>query len=458
MQALAENGLAKPPATQPALRRQLAKLDASVGEAEPVVELRPFLEKSRSLGVLSLPRYELNRVLRGAWFDPEFDVLGMQAVDRASMDQRRSSDQAMIDGYLSYFPVERAVISPLASAAQRAADRYEWAWRERGSKWRLFEPDQGPAKIADEFVKCAADGVSTLLLDTGLGLNLAASSYGQATFSQACYATARLSAEKATAPQQNLLNLFDDREHAGQLDLIVRALLEPWIDAKPSPEHRKVISEVLLDQVGDPRMQKSRWDMIVQSLSQNVGEERAGKIVQVFKRWLTDVAMREFFRAIAKTTDRPDQWAQRASFWLAYLDEGLVTDAWPALGVRARNRIEDIIRQSGERPEYGIIRGGPSSSSSIIMQIGDSRISEWSDNGSCRFWNESDPNAPKLYVKTYDGGKLRTTAGRTDFEFTSHVPQSPGWEGKFAGIIYRRTAIAHPKFGRGRSRYRGDTW
>ncbi len=168
--------------------------------------------------------------------------------------------------------------------------------------------------------------------------------------------------------------------------------------------------------------------------------------------------MREFFRAIAKTTDRPDQWAQREKFWMAYLDEGLVSDAWPALGIRARNRIEDLIRRSGERPEYGIIRGGPASSSSIIMQIGDLRISEWSDNGSCRFWSDTDPGAPKLYAKVYDGGKLRTTSGRSDFEYESHVPASPGWEGKFAGIIHRRTSIAHPRFGRGRGRNWNDRW
>src|SRR3546814_8105864 len=72
------------------------------------------------------------------------------------------------------------------------------------------------------------------------------------------------------------------------------------------------------------------------------------------------------------------------------LDEGLVTDAWPALGSRAKYQIDSLIRQSGERPEYGQIRGGPSQSSSIIMQIGDLRISEWSDNGSCRFWSDTD--------------------------------------------------------------------
>jgi len=214
-----------------------------------------------------------------------------------------------------------------------------------------------------------------------------------------------------------------------------------------------VISEFLLDQVGDPRLQKARWDQIARSLAESIGESRARKIPQVFKRWLTEVAMREFFRAIAKTTDRPDQWAQREKFWMAYLDAGLVSDAWPALGIRARNRIESIIRQSGERPEYAIIRGGPASSSSIIIQIGDLRISEWSDNGSCRFWSDTDPKAPKLYANIYDGGELRTTDGRADFEYESHVPASPGWEGKFAEIIYRRTSIPHPKFGQGRSRF-----
>src|SRR3546814_11798603 len=94
------------------------------------------------------------------------------------------------------------------------------------------------------------------------------------------------------------------------------------------------------------------------------------------------------------------------------------------------------------------------------MQIGDVRISEWSDNGSCRFWSTTNPMAPALYQKEYDGGGgyrgLRTTSGRPDFEYQSHVPASPGWEGKFAGIIHRRTSISHPRFGKGRGRNWND--
>ncbi|MHA3793048.1 EH signature domain-containing protein [Sphingomonas sp. YL-JM2C] len=456
--AIAATGLAKPPTTQPELRRQLAKLDAVRGEAEPVVELLPFLEHSRAAGTASLARFELNRVLRGAWVDPGFDALGLDAIARAVREPRRSSDQAIIEGYLTYFPFLRPVIEPLGRAAREAADRHDWAWCRRGRRWSLFEPTAGPPKIATEFIRAEIDEANTVLLDTGLGASLAASAYGQSIFAAACDATARLQGSDALVPQRNLLGLFRRNGLAGQLDRLVQALLEPWAAAKPPPAHRKAISDLLLDQIGDPRLQKPRWENIRNTLAQRIGGERAEQTVQVFKRWLTEVAMREFFRAIARTTDRPDQWEQRERFWLAYLDEGLVADAWPALGARARHQIDGLMRQGGERPEHGLIDGGPASSSSIILQIGDLRISEWSDNGACRFWSDSDPDAPRLYAKRYDGTKLRTTTGRQDFEYESHVPASPGWEGKFAGIIHRRTAIPHPRFGRGRGRNWNDRW
>lgn len=452
MEALASAGLAKPPITQPELQRQLSKLDASVGEAEPTVELKPFLQGATNIGAHSLPRFQLNRVLRGAWCDPEFDDLGSAALDRAVADQRRSSDQAIIDGYLTYFPVDRPIIGKLADAASYAAGRHDWAWRDRAKRWALFAPHLGPSKVALDFVSRDADGTAQLMREIGLGANLAASGFGQATFAETCVATAQLPPSNAVRVQRNVLRLFDKEALAGQLELVVRALLEPWVKEKPEPEHRKAITEFLLDQVGDPRLQRSRWDRIVRSLAESIGEERALTVTQVFKRWLTEVAMREFFRAIAKTTDRPDQWAQREKFWMAYLDAGAVSDAWPALGARAQNKIEQIIRQSGERPEYGTISGGSSSSSSIIMKVGDLIISEWSDNGSCRFWNTDDPAAPKMYAKIYAEYRLRTVAGRNDFEYEAHVPASPGWESKFAGLIYHRTTILHPKHGKGRPR------
>ena len=167
MEALASAGLAKPPTTQPELQRQLAKLDACVGEAEPVIELKPFLRGAADTGANGLPRFQLNRVLRGAWCDPEFDELGVAALERADVDHRRSSDQAVIDGYLTYFPTDSSIMPILAEAASRAAFRHDWAWRERGARWDLFKPQIGPAKVARDFVTRDADGISFLMRETG---------------------------------------------------------------------------------------------------------------------------------------------------------------------------------------------------------------------------------------------------------------------------------------------------
>ena len=198
----------------------------------------------------------------------------------------------------------------LADAASSAALRHEWAWRDRARHWELFAPSQGPARVAQDLLARDDKQVFQLTTEAGLGANLAASGFGQATFSRFCVATAELPPSKAVAAQRSLLRLFDQKALAGQIELVVGALLQPWIAEKPEPEHRKAITEFLLDQVGDPRLQRSRWDRIVRSLAESIGEERALTVTQVFKRWLTEVAMREFFRAISKTTDRPDQWAQ----------------------------------------------------------------------------------------------------------------------------------------------------
>lgn len=456
--SLGEVGFPRSPTVQPEVLKQLKGLDQHVGTAEPVEDLYPFLERVGEKDVGDLRRFELNRVLRGAWCDGDFDTLGTEASERAVADTKRSSDQAMIEGYLSWFPADRDVIKPLARAAQTAAHRHDWAWRRRSQEWSLFDPEQGPTRVGGAVAKAPAGQAATILTSIGIGHQIAATRFGRAAFVAACGEIAAMRGTRATEAQAGLLRLFDAKVQASDIPQLVRALLEPWVKDKPDPDHRKLLSSFLVDQIGDPRSAPGRWKHIIASLAKSLGEERADAIVRVLKRWLTDVAMREFFHAIMQTTDRRDQWQQRSAFWLAYLDAGSVEDAWPALGQRARHGIEQIMRQSGERPEFGMLHGGPASSSTIIMQIGDVRIAEWSDNGSCRFWSSNDPAAPKMYAKTYDGGALRTTAGRHDFEFHSHVPASPGWEGKFAGIIHRRTNVSHPTLGRGRGRNWNDRW
>lgn len=449
MLEVARAGLQRCPTTLPRVQKELNALDMSSSATEPLQELEPFLREAQRSGASSLKRSALNKVLRNAWLREEFDHVGEEALTRSLSDPSRSSDQAVIDGYLNWFPIGRPIMDVLAPAAEGAAMRHDWSWAWRATDLKLFRPEEGPANLASGILSPGAGSVGEVFMDAGLNPNPNATRFGREVFVRACGQTAALRGDRATGAQERLLSIFDKEEQAGQISLLVRALLEPWINEKPEPAHRQRISDLLLDQLGDPRLSKGRWETVRQDLAASFGSELAANIVQVFKRWLDEVAMREFFRAIAKTTDRPDQWRDREAFWIAYLDADVIQGAWPALGPRAKTAIEDSFRQSGERLEYGRIFNGPSQSSSIIMTLGDLRISEWSDNGSCRFWNANDPAAPKMYASRYDGDRLRTTHGRSDFSFLPHVPPSPGWEAKFAGLIYRRTGVKHPEFGGG---------
>ena len=449
MSAVAANGLPKPPTTQLHVQLQLPKLGSQVGEAKPRSDLLPFLRESARVGVDALRRFELSRVLKTAWCDAEFDSLGIDALKRAAMEQRKRGDAATVNGYLVYFPADRPIINEVSRFAKAAAERHDWVWKHRSIQWSLFEPNKGPSKIAHEFVRRQGSDAIGLLHEVGFASSLPTTKYGRAIFTESCIQTSKMRGRSAENAQRNVLALFTGDALAGQLDVLAQALLEPWIDSKPEAEHRKKISDFLVKQIGDPRLKPIRWEHIIKSLARTNGDARAHEIVSVLKRWLTEVAMREFFRAIALTTDRPDQWKDRQLFWLAYLDAGVVTDAWPALGDRAKDSIDRIMRTSTERSEYGVIHGGTKASSSIIFQIGDLRISEWSDNGSCRFWNGSDKDAPRLYDEYYHHRELRVTHGGPGFQYEAHQP-SKGWEPKFARVIYQRTGIQHPRWGTGR--------
>ena len=454
-QERAKNGFPGLPTTLPEIEKAVRKLTPVLGEPEAIEDLLVFLARCSQSGIGAIRRRDLNRVLRGAWFDEQFDTLGVRALEESESSPRRSTDQAIIAGYIVYFPADRPIMPILASAANRAAKRHHWAWRKRAEEWAMFDPNKGP-ELLGEHLLVAGQSVSqrqqinTEIAKWGLGTNLAASGFGRAVFRAACRLTAGLAPEDAEKPQARLISLYDDGSLASDLADLARALLQPWLKEKPQTEHRKKISALLFEQIGDPR-RKNRWNNIEKQLASEIGSETARAITNVFSRWLTEVAMREFFRAIAKTTDRPDQWKAREKFWLAYLDAGLVRDAWPVLGPRANYRIEQLMKNSDEQLGFGIMKRGPASSSTIIMQIGELRIAEWSDNGSCRFWHGQPPKAVELYEESYDGYELRTTEDRRGFDYIGH---HRGWQSKFANFIYRNTNIEHPEHGRGGYRYR----
>jgi len=227
----------------------------------------------------------------------------------------------------------------------------------------------------------------------------------------------------ATVESENKLRLRFD---AGAKSL-ADALLLPYAHNKAHSEHQKVIQSFLVNMMGDPRIVKSRW----------VNVDKRAK--EVIFGWLVEATLDVFFRILDKTADKI--WRYRKAFWSAYYKNGYIRDAWAVLGKNAVS----ITKQINDRKiRFGQLIGGYANNQSVLLlRIGDLIIAEWSHNGKCRIWRDTEENQniiPKLYDTEfyYNASSLRRIA---DFEQVHHASDYGTWQTKVERYIRRQTNI-----------------
>lgn len=390
-----------------------------------------------------LPLRDLRRLVRDMWDDPRCDAIAPATLDAALAANAKSCDRAVITGYLDHFPTDHPAFGQLARATAQAASRRDWPWRERGERWRLWDREIGPSRLADALL--ASDDPAALLREAGLDGDLAEGEFVADALGEACEQAAQAKGDRAVTLGERLIALFERLSIGGQDAALARALLKPWTGGQPPDSHRDRVSKLLVGRIGDPRLKAARWETIATEME----DSNAGRLVAMIRRWLTQRTVRQFFDIVGAATNDPAQWAQREKFWLAYLDDGAIEDAWFAFGRQA----EWMAGQSGgDKLLYGEITGGGAdpSHSALIMSIGEVRIAEWSHNGSCRFWNRNDRQAPELFQKQYFGMQLRAMNGGRGFEDRfAAIPHASGWQRKFAGFVHHFANRLHPIHGGG---------
>lgn len=381
---------------------------------------------------------DMRRAISDIWLDPDRSDWAAPIVDHARGAERKSFDRALVMAYLRRFPVDHRAFPRLAQAAALAAARHDWPWRARGQRWPLWDAKRGPQQVAQELL--LAPDPAALLVEAGFEGDLSEGAYVAAALAAACREVGSAAPARAEEAGRQLIALFKQlgvHELNGALAL---ALLAPWHRGDPADSYRRDLCAELTKRIGDPRLERATWSAL--------GLPAA--LIERLQRWLTEKSMREFFRVVGRTVDRQDQWAAREAFWLGYLDAGVVSDAWFALGRDARAEVRRLGVDTSAA--HGVIDSDSASvhpsHSSLVMTIGDLRIAEWSHNGACRFWRASDERAPKLYERRYSGRSLKAMAGGPGFLSLPHNP-SPGWERKFAAKIYGDTRVRHPKWGTG---------
>jgi len=212
---------------------------------------------------------------------------------------------------------------------------------------------------------------------------------------------------------------------------LANALLEPFTEREPGEELRQAIKKLLLMHLEDPRLKPIRWSRVSE-------DARA-----VFMRWLVEGTLEDFFRLLdqqAKRFENADrQWPYRSAFWMAYLREGHITDAWVALGQRiSADSLRYLNHVSGS---YGQLRGGDGARSDhavLIMRVGGLVVTEWSHSAKVRIWKASSPSMPKFYKRSYSRPDLVTGA---DYEKSHHGADRGTWQSEVEGYLRQQTGI-----------------
>jgi hypothetical protein len=447
---LAARGYQRVPDRLTRTERAVAELPADIGLGDSLAEEErdTFLARVSAAPLEALRPSDMRWLLKTVWEDERYPDLARGALRAGLGRRRRTFDQSIIAGYLSHYPVAHPVFDELVAAVRVAAERNDWAWRERGRTWNLWDPEAGPRRLGAALVTSKAAPLESLR-SAGFDLESANAAFVRACFETACRIAAFGTKGVAEEQGSRLIALVDAvGGNMSMPPILVYGLLKPWRGGNPSDGHRARISRLLATRIGDPRLDRSRWDNICKRLEeQDVGGD-VEDVLGIYRRWVVQAAVRQFFEIVAKSTNDPMQWAQRTKFWLAYVDSGVIGDAWFAFGPRA----EASSRRVSERDaslKHGSITtgsGAESSHSSLLMSLGDLRIAEWSHNGACRFWMNGDRSAPQLHQKKYDSGRLKAMSGGEGF---THISHTSNWQGRFARHIYSKTSIQHPVHGRG---------
>lgn len=183
------------------------------------------------------------------------------------------------------------------------------------------------------------------------------------------------------------------RKTTGSID-VIEAVLGHWARKSASDQTRQIVTEYLINQYNDPRINRSLW--------LGVGAD----YMSVIFSWLTREDLR-FFTSVVDATQRDPQWQPRKKFWLKLYDEGKINEAWVAFCPSAERYARTHLIRSGyadNSRRFGRqSKGGTRSDTSIlIMKIGNKIVVDGCHNYRTHIFNVDDPVAPKLYGKDYD--------------------------------------------------------
>jgi len=135
-------------------------------------------------------------------------------------------------------------------------------------------------------------------------------------------------------------------------------------------------------------------------------------------------------------------WVYRKAFWKSYFKGEYISDAWVVFGPTGAQIAEQAFHKTGDESwrsfsRFGRGSGFESNHAALILRIGDLVVVDWSHNGKCWIWNDSNPKAPSFYESGYGANQLR----KARFGQVHGGSDRYSWQQKVAEHIRQHTGI-----------------
>lgn len=406
---------------------------------------------------------QIRDIFLAAEKDNSWDTISQKVWKKAcwilwSGNEQLSANKTFLNKYLEYcnFHVSSRIIKSLIYAYLRdfkngmhgqedivnfireklAIDRFKILlslWAERDKNHAIFDVKKDFTSNANDYIYGQENAVDYL---ASLGIE------GQletANYSQELFEAISREVEKCIAKSPDALKLFYKLKDLAELKdkelrypqkkfVLIESLLRPWRDKTPSSDLCKNILEFFLKHFHDPRTVDGRTNWV------GVSEES----LKVIRKWLASKTLEQFFEIIKKTA-KDNHWSYRHKFWKAYYDDGYIDDAWVALGKNSRSEARFQSSHGNELMAASVKGSGVKTDHSVlIFKVAGLTICEWSHDGKCRVWCESNRKSPKMYEDSYLSEQLRE---HENVGFPHHSSEKYSWQKKVAEYIERYTGI-----------------
>jgi hypothetical protein len=392
------------------------------------------LGRSGDLSKLSLREMRLSA---SCLFDGETRLADNKVFLNHFLEAQRSIRSAaairrLIHAYCTHFDSSHSAIRLIGMFLREAVGNIpatkKWAWRERDRRFELFDPTKAPDRLAELIVDSPSPrkqlediGLSGQLMVSGLAANIFLS-------------TLKLTQQRlSTDPKIEDVNRIIDWVQAGNDGMyysayrsaVANALLLPWIDKTPDVALRQTIQSFLLEKLSDPRIDGGAW----------LGSEEAAR--EVITRWLAQATLEQFLKVVDRVAAK-HQWEYRRAFWNAYIERGVVSNAWVAFGSAGASVARRIAETTGEdlMRRFATLGGSGADQAVLLLNVGDLVIADWSHDGRLRIWRRGNQSAPEFNQQSYLATDLRADS---DFDAVHNPPD--GWQAKAEAFIRRHTDI-----------------